>query len=239
MTVIISHEIPFHDVDSLNNNYMQRLHRIKTVSLWLLLLAVLAPVQAIAEDTLINILKRLKVQQTEHFSFHETRLIQLLAEPWQATGDMFMSPTQMVIAQHTPTSAITVISEDRLLHVSVEEDIYSTLKLKKPFAVPGMEPLMQVLYGNGESTDLQQNYNLELDVTAQRWVLQLTPRHLGKHSIISLRLSGANDHGPDQLILEQADGDSSEWQLTRLSQGTAADRRLGEILNQLSDSQLP
>ncbi len=203
------------------------------------MLAVMAPVQAIAEDTLISILKRLKVQQTEHFSFHETRLIQLLAEPWRATGDMFMSPQQMVIAQHTPTSAITVISENSLLHVSAEEDIYNSLKLEKPFAVPGMEPLMQVLYGTGESTGLQQNYSLDLDVTAQRWVLQLKPRHQDKHTIISLRLSGTNNHGPDQLILEQADGDSTAWQLTRLSQGLPADHRLREILDQLADSQLP
>ena len=93
----------------------------------LLLLAItLLPLQATAQDTLSNVLERIHVQETRQFSYRETRTLQLLAEPWQASGDLYTSPQQMVIAQQTPTPVFTVISADRMQHIDAGKGLIGT-----------------------------------------------------------------------------------------------------------------
>ena len=206
----------------------------KPVNLLLFAIAVL-PATVTAQDTLTAVLQRLRVQETLHFSYRETRTLQLLAAPWQATGDLYTSPRQMVIAQQSPTPVLTVISAGRMLHIDSTQDLQRSLKLEQPFAVPGMEPFMQLLYGTGGQSELEQQYTLGFDTAAQRWSLQLVPQQHTQHGIIRMQLSGASGRGPDRLLLEQADGDHTEWQLSLLSQGTAADRDLQQALEQLLD----
>jgi hypothetical protein len=201
----------------------------------LLLVSVTAllPVQAAAQDTLGSVLERLRVQETRHFSYRETRYLQLLAEPWQATGDMYISPQQMVIAQLSPTPLFTIISADRMQHINAEQDIDRSLKLERPFAVPGMEPFLQLLYGTTTHNGQEQAYAISLDTTGQRWLLQLTPQQDAADEIIRMQLSGNTGHGPDQLVLEHAGGDRTEWQLSLLSQGKVAGHELQQLLGSI------
>jgi hypothetical protein len=209
--------------------------RMRFVSLLLLAsVAALLPVQAAAQDSLSSVLERLRVQETHHFSYRETRYLQLLAEPWQATGDLYTSQQQMVIAQQSPTLVMTVISADRMLHIDAEQDLHRSLKLEQPFAVPGMEPFMQLLYSTTGYTELEQEYVISLDTAGQRWSLQLAPHQHTQHGIIRMQISGETGYGPDLLLLETAGGDHTEWQLALLSQGAAANRELQQTLDQLS-----
>ena len=169
---------------------------MKHASLLLLTLVMaLLSVQATAQDTLSSVLERLRVKETHHFSYRETRYLQLLAEPWQATGNMYTSPQQMVIAQQSPSAILTVISTGRILHIDAEQDIHRSLKLEQPFAVPGMEPFMQLLYGTIDHTELEQDYVIKLNTTEQRWLLQLTPHQHTEHEIIRMQISGETGHG--------------------------------------------
>ena len=207
-----------------------------TLASFLLLTSALLPVQAVAEDTLDNVLERIRVQETRHFSYRETRTLQLLAEPWQASGDLYTSPQQMVIAQQTPTLVFTLITADRMQHIDAGQDINRSLKLGQPFAVPGMEPFMLLLYGTTGHTELEQDYVISFDSNGQRWSLQLAPRQHVKDSIIRMQLSGGSDHGPDRLVLEQADGDQTKWQLSLLSQGETAGHELRQLLKTIHPS---
>ena len=200
----------------------------------LLLFAIaLYPIQAAAQDTLTNVLERIHVQETRHFSYREIRYLQLLAEPWQASGNLYTSPQQMVIAQQAPTPVFTVISADRMQHIDAAQDINRSLKLEQPFAVPGMGPFMLLLYGTTGRTELEQDYMIRFDSSGQRWSLQLAPRQPVDDGIIRMQLSGDSDHGPDRLVLEQADGDHTEWQLSLLSQGETASRELQQLLESI------
>ncbi len=96
--------------------------------------------------------------------------------------------------------------------------------------VPGMEPLMQLLYGPTGHTELEQQYVIKLSTAEQRWLLKLAPRRHAEHGIIQMQISGDSGHGPDHLVLEHEDGDRKEWRLSLLSQGTAAAQELQQIL---------
>jgi hypothetical protein len=160
----------------------------------------------------------------------------LLAEPWQATGNLYTSPQQMVIAQQTPTPALTLISSDRMQHIDAAQNLNRSLKLEQPFAVPGMEPFMLLLYGTNGHTELEQDYVLGFNSTGQHWSLQLAPRQQGENRIIRMQLSGDSEHGPDSLVLEHADGDRTEWQLSLVSQGETAGRALQQLLGSIQSS---
>lgn len=213
---------------------MLRYHRIRLASLLLIVsVAALYPVYAAAQETLGSVLERIRIQETRHFSYRETRTMQLLAEPWQATGDMYISPQQMVIAQQSPTPVFTVISADRMRHIDTGQDIDRSLELEGPFAVPGMEPFMQLLYGATGHTGQEQDYVTSFDTAGQRWFLHLTPQQVSSDDITRMQLSGHAGHGPDQLVLEHADGDRTEWQLSLVSQGKAAGRELQQLLGSI------
>ena len=209
---------------------------MRLASLLLVSVTALLPVQAAAQDTLGSVLERLRVQETRHFSYRETRYLQLLAEPWQATGDMYISPQQMVIAQQSPTPLFTVISADQMQHINAEQDIDRSLKLERPFAVPGMEPFLQLLYGTTGDTEQGQDYEISLNTAGRRWFLQLASQQNAADGIIRMQLSGDSGHGPDRLRLEHADGDRTEWQLSLLSQGEAAGRELQQLLESIHSS---
>ena len=65
----------------------------------------LALVSATAEDGFDDVLARIHITQTLHLEYKETRHLELITAPWQATGDLYISRRQMVIAQKTPNSA--------------------------------------------------------------------------------------------------------------------------------------
>lgn len=206
-------------------------HRMRLASLLLLVsVAALHPVYSLAQETLGSVLERIRIQETRHFSYRETRMLQLLAEPWQATGDMYISRQLMVIAQQSPTHVFTVITADRMRHIDTGQDIDRNLKLEHPFAVPGMEPFMQLLYG---TTGQEQDYVTSFDTAGKRWFLQIVPQQDAADEIIRMQLSGDNGRGPDQLVLEHADGDRTEWRLSLLSQGEIAGRELQQLLGSI------
>jgi hypothetical protein len=207
-----------------------------TLASLLLFASALLPGQTVAQDTLGNVLELLRVQETRHFSYRETRTLQLLAEPWQAAGNMYTSPQQMVIAQKSPTPVFTIISAERMLHVNAKQNINRSLKLEQPFAMPGMGPFMLLLYGTAGYPELNQDYVISFDSIGQRWSLQLTPRLRAKDGIARMQLSGNSNHGPDRLVLEHADGDQTEWELSLLSQGETAYHELQQLLESIPSS---
>ena len=203
--------------------------------LLLLSIALLTPC-AHAKDTLDDVLQRLvrQQQQTRHFGYHETRTLQLLAQPWQADGDLFLSRRQMVIAQRSPTPVFTVISAERMLHIDPGQHIHHSLVLDQPFAVPGMEPISQLLLGSTTPQQLRQQYRLSLDSDAQRWTLHLSPRWPLASPFSAILLSGDDGAEPDQLLQQNADGDHSEWRLTPLSHGPTATRQMQRVLDRIA-----
>ena len=66
------------------------------------------PVHAGTIDTLSSVLERIRIQEPSHFSYRETRYLQLLVEPWQAAGGLTLGEKanqrlQQILAEHEPT----------------------------------------------------------------------------------------------------------------------------------------
>jgi hypothetical protein len=198
--------------------------------LWWLLPVVLGSSMASADDeTLEGLLARLQFHETQRFVYRETRHMQLLSEPWQATGELFIAPQRLVIVQRYPQRSLTEITATHLQHSDAQNETVTRLALKQAFAVPVLKPFLLLLYAADGAGQLQREYRPDLQQTPERWTLHLLAVAHADDQPSALTLSGAAGRQPDSLVLEFADGDFTEWQFTPLASGSAADAALAAV----------
>ena len=195
--------------------------------LWWLLPALLGSSVASADDeTIENLLTRLQIHAPQQLAYRETRHMQLLSEPWQATGELYITPDRLVIVQQEPQRSVTEITATHLQHSDAHNDTVTRLALKQAFAVPVLKPFLLLLYGADGAGQLQREYRPDLQQTPKRWTLRLLPVAPADDQPSAMTLSGAAGLQPDSLMLEFADGDYTEWQFTPVSSGSEADAAL-------------
>ena len=183
-----------------------------------------------ANETLETLLTRLQFQQTQRIAYRETRHMQLLSEPWQATGDLYIALDRLVILQQEPQRTLTVITATHLQHSSAQHDNITRLALQQPFDVPVLKPFLLLLYDSDAAGQLERAYRTELRHTGGRWQLQLLPVEPAEDQPSAMTLSGASGLQPDTLLLQFADGDFTEWRFTAVSTGGEAEAALEALL---------
>ncbi len=196
---------------------------------------VLAPAIASTEETFSAVLERMQVKESLHYRYKETRHLALLALPWNASGELFISPDSMVIAQHSPGPALTKITEHKLLHIDTGREIQRTIKLEQPFGVPGMAPFLQLLYRTSGQAELELHYRTSFKLNQGRWLLGLNPKQEDSGKIHHMELSGFEAMGPDWLKLTYTDGDHTEWRLSLVSGGSDAAKALQQVLDNMKE----
>lgn len=182
----------------------------------------------LAEDTLNAVLTRLKVMQTNEFSYIETREIQLLAAPWQAEGRMFLSPEKMLIEQRIPKQSIVLLEGESMLYVEPENKVRFAKKLEGAYALPGLGGFLQLLYGNYTPQTLAAEFNTVFLQQENRWQIVLSPKT--EDVVEQMTMSGKVGNGADELVIEFIDGDASNWKMNLQSSGAQAKLALDEIV---------
>ncbi len=198
-------------------------------------MVVLTPVLASAEDTFDIVLERLQFKESQHFHYQETRHLALLTQPWVATGELFITPEGMIIAQQSPTSILTKITENKLKYFDDERDVRRSIHLKRPFDVPGMAPFLQMLFRDKQQSSPEEHYNISFSLEQERWLLVLSPRLADRNKIKAMTLSGSQGKGPDFLNLEYTDGDQTEWKLSLLTHGHDVANILQKALDKINE----
>ena len=196
---------------------------------WLSFLVPVSSLVHAADETLDTLLTRLQIHKTQQLAYRETRHMQLLSEPWQASGELFIASHRLVIAQREPQRSLTEITATHLQHINAQNEIVTRLVLKQPFAVPVLKPFLMLLYGSGGVGQLQRVYRPELLQDRTRWTLRLAAVAPADDQPSAMTLSGAAGRQPDSLVLEFADGDFTEWQFTPLASGSEADAALAAV----------
>lgn len=197
--------------------------------------ALLLPVTGVAEETLDTVLERMQFRESQFFQYRETRRLALLNRPWTATGDMFITADGMVMIQQSPSLILTKITEHKLDYFDAERDVRRSIDLKQPFAVPGMAPFLQILYGDKQQRGLEDQYRTSFRLEQDHWILVLHPIPADNSKISAMTLSGTQGEGPDVLKVEYTDGDRTEWQLTLRTQGQNANNILQNRLEKIKE----
>lgn len=211
-------------------NMLSRLSLLLSVGMMLT-----SPVLAGAEETIDSVLNRMQFKESQYFHYQETRQLALLNRPWIATGDMFIIPEGMVMAQRSPASILTQITANKLEYFDAERDVRRSMHLQQPFAVPGMAPFLQILYRGRQHSGLEEQYKTDFSLKQDRWVLVLTPKQADKSKIKAMTLAGSKGKGPDRMKLEYTDGDQTEWSLSLVSHGHEVARVLQKTLDTITE----
>jgi hypothetical protein len=205
---------------------------MKAVFAVYLMALTLWPLAAAAQDTLADVLARMHVHDNRQFQYQETRHLAMLAKPWEASGDMYIAPERMVIAQQDPEVRITDITRTRLLHIDPAHQVVRSMQLSGPFAVQGLEPFLQLLYGESDGSALEKRYATKFRVADNRWELYLYPVLDGSGPISQMWLAGREGQGADYLKLEFEDQDQTEYRLSMIARGADARQAMQRVLEQ-------
>lgn len=189
---------------------------------------------AAAQDSLDQVLNRLKASETSRYTYTEVRNMALLQTPWQGTGVMFTSAEQMLIQQQMPKQTLVLISGNHLRYAEPERNIYLHKVLDKSAMEMGPGVFLRFLYGNFSSTSLDNDYATQFFTTEQGWMLQLDS--LEENEVKSIELKGEAGQGVNQIRLEYRDGDSTIWHLKLTLQGTPVANQLKQIVTSLDSA---
>jgi len=197
-----------------------------------LLAVVSCPLPVAAQDTLDSVLARMQVSDTRRFNYRETRHLALLAKPWEASGEMYISPDRLLIVQQQPAPGITDITRSRLLHIDPEHHVVRSMELASPFGVQGLEPFLQLLYGESAGSTLQKHYATSFKVDQARWQLNLYPVLEHSGAISQMWLAGDEGQGADYLEVEFEDQDRTEYRLSMIDRGAPARLAMQRVIEQ-------
>lgn len=181
-----------------------------------------------ADETLASVLARLRVKQTNEYSYTETRALKLLNAPWKGEGIMYLSPDNMVIAQDTPKQSIVIIAGSSMRYVEPENNVRIAQKLEGDYALPGIGDFLQLLYGQHTADSLTAKFTTVFTQENDRWQITLTPKK--EDYLRKMEMSGEADKGADTLQIEFTDGDSTNWKMQLENDGASAQQAMDEVL---------
>jgi hypothetical protein len=184
---------------------------------WLCWAALAAPLSAWAGDGAVaELLGRIGSAGTAEFRYEETRTLELAAAPMQAQGYLFSNRAgDLVKLQLLPRRIIMAISGGRMLYHDPEQKQRFSAPLSFAGDARQQITLFQTLL-QGRVDALQASYEASVERQGQHWTLKLQPKPgPAAEGAPALEMSG-NDDGPQrQIIIRQADGETSRYLLEK------------------------
>jgi len=202
--------------------------RVKQIVLLLSLLFMSA--EAMAEDTLASVLAMAAGQQHVAIEYREVRHLQLLSEPWQATGKMFVSPDAFVIEQVSPQRQLLAANKQRFWLFLPEREIRRTGMLTSPLAIKSFglfKPLMR-----GDRDALEKAFDIQFTASEKQWQIELKPKSSSKSLYKRIYVKGNPGQPADQMKAEMEDGDYSEWSFKQQEFDADVEERVKALMDE-------
>lgn len=198
----------------------------------LLWLGMTAPVFA-DDSQLPEVLARLRQSGPNTFQYRETRRLELAASPWQAQGVMLTDAAgTLVKLQLQPSRVIMAISGDSLYYWDAAQNQRHSLPISY-----ADDAAMQILIFRsilqGRIQELQVGYELAADIQNQHWSLRMQPNpdQAGENAP-SIDISGDADPDKRQILIRQADGETTEYRIEKAADQQAAAYTIPQLLQE-------
>jgi outer membrane lipoprotein-sorting protein len=194
----------------------------KNVSTWLLNTVLLMSLStaglAIADEvwTLERLMSRLTETKSGHATFVEKKSIAMLDQPVESSGELFYTaPAYLEKRTLKPKPETLVLDKDKL--IVEQRGKKRTLSLQ---SYPEVAAFVDSIRGTlaGDRKALERVYQLTLEGNESNWHLTLLPQEKKMQRIIeSINIRGSSNQ-LQQIVIQQADGDSSHMTITPVSQ---------------------
>lgn len=178
----------------------------------LILIHGVAPAQA-TDWGLDQLMRALAQNPAGKASFTETKFIALLERPLESSGELlFVAPDRLEKRTLKPRPELMVLAGGQL---SIERGRQKhRLSLQDSPEVAGMVESIRATLA-GDRAALEKVYRIELQGSAERWILNLTPTEARIAALLSrIRIEGSG-HELRRIDIFQADGDRSEMTIRK------------------------
>lgn len=191
----------------------------------------LLPIFGHANDTaLTEILARIHQDGAAEFRYQETRTLELATAPWQGQGLMLSSADgSLVKLQQQPNRVIMAIAADKMYYWDAAQNQRHVAPLEQTGPAAQILVFRNLLQGHAD--ELRTSYDLNAEQHAQHWTLRMTPKaDQADNNATTIEISGDQDPNQRQLLIRQPDGETTEYRLTKTSEGQESAASIQRLL---------
>ncbi len=186
------------------------------------MLLLLLPIASLAEDkALSDVLARMHEQGPAKYRYQEIRRLELLDAPAQAQGYMLTDDLgTLVKLQLQPNRVIMAIAGQSMYYWDPSQNRRHSAPLSQGgVAAQQIAVFRSVLQGRVE--ELQTAYDFAAENHGNQWSLRLTPKQdRGDASAPRITISGDTKDRHRNIVIEQADGESTEYSINKAADDT-------------------
>ncbi|MCQ8117835.1 LolA family protein [Methylomonas rosea] len=207
--------------------------RIKHV---VFLLLALLPIAGLADDAVLaELLARIRQTGQAQFSYEETRILELAAEPWHGQGVMLSAADgSLVKLQLQPTRVIMAITDQRMLYWDPQQNQRHSAGLDSAGPAGAQIKVFRTIL-QGRTEDLQMSYDIAAEKQGKQWILRLTPKpELTAEDSPSIEISGDDKDEQRRILIKQADGESTEYRMQKATTAQQQEYSLQRLLREAS-----
>jgi len=198
---------------------------------WYLLLALL-PMMAFGDEIeLQTLLDRIRHTGSAEFRYEEIRKLELASSPWQGQGIMLSGADGSLVKQQLqPTRVIMAIAEGRMYYWDPEQEQRHAAPLGQANQAAKQIMVFRTLL-QGHAEELKARYDFVPEQHGKSWILRLSPKPgLDNEEAPTIEISGDEDAYKRQVLIRQADGESTEYRMVKISEGQQLDSSIRRLL---------
>jgi len=201
------------------------------VSIFLVIIGLTAN-DLIAEDSVSSLMQRMESETAVKIAYQETRMLELMEQPWQGSGYMYsMPPDLMIREQLQPQRLLMGVKADEMFYYDPVNDVRHQGEMDEGDALSLNLAVFKALI-NADEALLNSLYQVEFSTATQGWEMTLKNKH-EIDSGFSIVVSGLPDQQADKISIKQADGDSSEFLLQKNNAGDAINTTVQHLYQEL------
>ena len=199
---------------------------------WLLLL--LLPCMTSADPAPWSLLQdRFRQPGAAEFRYEETHTLELMAAPWHGQGYMLSAADgSLVKLQLAPQRVIMAISGGRMYYFDAEQRQRRSASLSYAGQAQEQIAAFRAIL-QGQVDELRALYDLSAIKHGENWKLRLAAKTKPSGSALeSIEISGGTDERKRQILIRQADGESTEYRLEKTGEGQSLEFSVQRLLQE-------
>lgn len=185
------------------------------------------------DGKLSEVLARLRQSGQASFQYRETRQLELASSPWQAQGVMLTDAAgTLVKLQLQPSRVIMAISGDSLYYWDAAQNQRHSMPISYADDAAAQILIFRSIL-QGRTQELQAGYDLAADIQDRHWSLHMQPKsdQAGENAP-SIDISGDADPDKRQILIRQADGETTEYRIEKAAEQQAAAYTIPQLLQE-------
>ena len=188
----------------------------------------------LAQDTIENVMQRMKPETAVQIAYQETRYMDLFDKDWQGSGYLYAAtPNTLLKQQLKPTIEMMAAEGSQLIYHKPTTSTYHQMQLDES------NPMMASLVAfkamlTGNLPVLRQFYQLNFSTSESSWKLEMTAKeHEPDQAALKIIMQGLSEQATNKMQVILPDGDRSLYVLSQPQQGLAIQQHMQELLQSL------